>query len=127
MGEISLPSPSIVVMPRALMRPWSPLNLLATISSRYAVTAAMSMPPKVEVTPYLADSRVTSATSAECRSALVGMQPDVQAGAADLVLLDQTDGQAELARAQRGGVPTASAAKNDKVKSLLSQSRQLLV
>ncbi len=74
-GEVRRPSPSIVVMPRALMSPCRPFHLLATISSRYLVTPAMSMPPKVAVTPYVADSRVTSATSAACSSALVGMQP----------------------------------------------------
>jgi hypothetical protein len=62
-------------MPRALIRPWRPLYLLATISSRYLVTPAMSTPPNSALMPYLADSRVTSATSAECSSALVGMQP----------------------------------------------------
>ena len=35
-GEVRRPSPSMVVMPRALMRPCRPLYLLATISSRYA-------------------------------------------------------------------------------------------
>ncbi len=58
-GEVSLPSPSMVVMPRALMRPCSPLYLLAMMLSRYAVTPAMSMPPNSEFTPNFADSRET--------------------------------------------------------------------
>jgi hypothetical protein len=74
-AEVSRPSPSMTVMPRALMRPWRPLYLLATMASRYAVTRAMSTPSNVTLTPYFSDSRETSATSAECRSALVGMQP----------------------------------------------------
>jgi hypothetical protein len=74
-GEVSRPVPSITVMPRALIRPCRPLYLLATMPSRYAVTAEMSMPSRLAFTPYFADSRVTSATSAECRSAFVGMQP----------------------------------------------------
>ena len=39
----------------------------------------------------------------------------VQAGSADLVLLDQHHGLAELCRSERGGVPTASAAEDDEI------------
>jgi hypothetical protein len=50
----------------------------------------MSMPSNVARTP---KGRLAgeSATSAACSSALVGMQPAVQAGAAELVLLDEGD------------------------------------
>ena len=41
--------------------------------------------------------------------------PAVQAGAADLVLLDQRDALAELGRSQRAGVAAAAAAENDDV------------
>ena len=46
---------------------------------------------------------------------------DVQAGAAELVLLDQADGEAQLDGAQRRGVAAASATEDDKVKVLLGQ------
>jgi hypothetical protein len=49
--------------------------------------------------------------------------PDVQAGAADLVLLDQADSHAELACAQRCRVSTTSAAENYEVKIVLCQSQ----
>ena len=74
-GDTRRPSPSTTVMPRALISPWRPLNLLATMPSRYAVTAWMSMPSKLVLTPNFDASRLTSATSAACRSALVGMHP----------------------------------------------------
>ena len=43
----------------------------------------------------------------------------MEAGAAELVLLDQADGEAELDRAQCGRVSAASSTENDKVKVLL--------
>ena len=43
----------------------------------------------------------------------------VQAGAAQLVLLDQADGEAQLGGAQRRRVPAAAATEDDKVKVLL--------
>ena len=53
------------------------------------------------------------------QQSLGGDAADVQAGPADLVLLDQTDRQAQFAGAQRGGVATASRSQDDKVKVLL--------
>src|SRR5205823_13832536 len=41
--------------------------------------------------------------------------PPVQAGAADLVLLNERDALAELGRSQRAGVATAAAPQNDDV------------
>ena len=53
--------------------------------------------------------------------------PDVEAGAAQLVLLDEADGQAELAGTKRSRIPATSAAEDDKVEILLRQSQQLLL
>ena len=74
-GEVSRPSPSMVVMPRALSRPWRPLCLLDTIDSRYFVTPGMSMPSRVAFTPNVSESRAASAISAACSIAFVGMHP----------------------------------------------------
>ena len=60
---------------RIFISPERPLNLPATILSLYSRTAAMSTDSSVVCTPYLAPSRAFSASSAECRYALVGMQP----------------------------------------------------
>jgi len=51
---------------------------------------------------------------------------DMQTGAADFVLLNESNTHAELAGAQRGSIATASAAEYYKVKILFSQSQQLL-
>ena len=79
----------------------------------------MSMPPNVAVTPYFADSRVTSATSAACSSALVGMQPTCRQVPPTLPFSMRPDGEAELAGAQGGCVAAASRTQHDKVKVLL--------
>src|ERR1044072_479616 len=71
----------------------------------------MSMPTRSALTPNCSLSRVWSATSAACSSALVGMQ----ARAAQLGLVDQGDRQVELGRAQGGGVPSAAGAEDDDV------------
>ena len=60
---------------RIFIRPVRPLNLPATILSLYSRTAAMSMESSVVWMPYLELSRASSASSAECRYALVGMHP----------------------------------------------------
>ena len=60
----------------------------------------------------------------------------MQAGAAELVLLDQGDGQAQLGGAQRAGVAAAAAAEDDDVEhgvgvvrhdALLAHSRNLIL
>ena len=53
--------------------------------------------------------------------------PDVQAGAADLVLLDEGYREAQFARAQRGGVATAACAEYDDVEVLLRHVKSSLV
>ena len=50
----------------------------------------------------------------------------VQTRAAELVLLDQGDGEAELDGAQRRRVPSAAAAEDDNVKVLLGQPQSPL-
>ena len=75
----------------------------------------MSMPSSVALTPNWLDSRVWSATSAAWSSALVGMQPDVEAGAAQVALLDEADGETELGGAERTGVAAGSGPENEYV------------
>ena len=48
---------------------------METTLALYSLTLGRSMPSKVPLTPKVSDSRIVSATSAECSSALVGMQP----------------------------------------------------
>ena len=79
----------------------------------------MSMPSKVERTPNCADSRVTVRDLGRVQQRLGRDAAAVQARAADLVLLDQADGEAELGGAQRGRVAAAAAAEDDEVKVLL--------
>src|SRR5690349_11544541 len=74
-GEVSRPSPSITVIPRALSWPCSPLNSRSTTPSLYLLTPPMSTPSSVVRTPNCSPSRAESATSAACSSALVGIQP----------------------------------------------------
>ena len=101
------------------MRPCRPLYLLATMPSRYAVTPAMSMPLEGGGDAVLGGLAGDVGDLGRVQQRLGRDAADVQAGAAELVLLDQADGEAELAGAQCGGVATASAAEDDKVKVLL--------
>ena len=91
------PSPSTTVMPRALTRPWRPLYFFATMPSRYARTPAMSMPSNVARMPTCRGIASDVGDLGRVQQRLGGDAAAVQAGAADLVLLDQGDGLAEFA------------------------------
>src|SRR5919112_5741734 len=73
--ETSLPSPATTVILSCLSRPCRPLYRRPTTPSLYAFTPAMSIPTRSALTPNCSLSRVWSATSAACSSALVGMHP----------------------------------------------------
>ena len=73
------------------------------------------MPSKVALTPNCALSRAPVGDLAGVQQRLGRDAAAVQAGAADLVLLDQDDRLAELGRAQRSGVTAAAAAENDDI------------
>ena len=78
------------------------------------------------MTPYLADSRGVVGDLGRVQQRLRRDAADVQTGAADLVLLDQADGDAELDGAQRRGVAAASATQDDKVEVLLGHPQSPL-
>ena len=75
----------------------------------------MSMPSNVACTPNFALSRERVGDLGRVQQRLGRDAAAVQAGAADLVLLDQGDALAELGRAQRAGVAAAAAAEDDDV------------
>src|SRR5690606_41055608 len=62
-------------MPREDTSPVSPRYSRETTPSLYACTPATSTPSSVARNPNVSLSRIESATSATCSSALVGMQP----------------------------------------------------
>ena len=74
-GETRRPWPWTTSILRLFTRPVRPLNSPSTTLSLYLLTPPMSTDSKVPLTPNCADSLMTSTVSAECSSALVGMQP----------------------------------------------------
>ena len=66
-GDTRRPHPLTTSTPLEESRPCSPLYRPLMTESRYLATCAMSIPPNVERTPNLADSRTASAVSAACR------------------------------------------------------------
>ena len=65
--------------------------------------------------PYSFACRMRSAKAADSSRALVGNAADVEAGAADLRLVDEGDLQPELGCAECGGVAASSGAEDDEI------------
>ena len=102
-----------------------PRALLSTTLRLRSWALAMSSVGSPTSMPRLPASRISSSTEAVCSSALVGMQPRWQAGAAELgVLLDHRDLQAELPGADARDVAARAAADDDQVE-LFSRHRNL--
>ena len=74
-SPVSLPKPSTTVTFLDFMSPCRPLYLPATMLSLYSRTLAMSTETSPMLTPYFSEFWASVASSAECRYALVGMQP----------------------------------------------------
>ena len=97
-----------------------------TTLSLYACTAGMSMPSKRGLD---AERRALARLVGDLGRVQQGLGGDaaaVQAGAAELVLLDQGDRLAQLGGAQRAGVTAAAAAQDDDVVGPLSATGLLV-
>ena len=86
----------------------------------------MSMPSRVVLTPNCSLSRATVGDLAGVQQRLGRDAAAVQAGAADLVLLDQHDGLAELGCSQRRGVAAAAAAEDDEIGLMVGHGAPVL-
>ena len=107
--------PSTYVILRLFTSPCRPLYRRATTPSLYSFTAGMSMPSKVRPDAELLALPGRVGHLGRVQEGLGGDAAPVQAGAAELALLDQYDLQAELGGPQRAGVAAAASAEDDDV------------
>ena len=86
----------------------------------------MSMPSSVARTPNCSESRARVGDLGRVQQGLGRDAADVQAGAAELALLDQADREPELGRPQRAGVAAAARAQNETSKLSVRPSSPVL-
>ncbi len=113
-ASVNVPMPLTHSTPLALKRLATPPVICLTTAAFHSFAAAKSSSGSETVTPsFPNESRAWCRKCAVCTHALVGMQPDAQARAAELrLLLDADHLRAELGRADRGRVPAGAAAED---------------
>ena len=115
-GPVKVPTPETTVTLRAFARPVRPPVSFLTTLSFQPRSPSMSISGFAYLTPKWPISSASEITLAACSSALDGMQPDVQADAAEgRVALDQHHLQPEIRRPESRGVAARPGPEHDEL------------